>query len=76
MSVCGEQQAKLWGIYDKMKPFFAKTDSYKSAPVKITGTALCSVSFKNWVVPVEFYILLGSCDLILDENKAEQLKIN
>ena len=47
MSVCGEQQAKLWGIYDKMKPFFAKTDSYKSAPVKITGTALCSVSFKN-----------------------------
>ena len=47
MSVCGEQQAKLWGIYDKMKPFFAKTDSYKSAPVKITGTVLCSVSFKN-----------------------------
>ena len=75
VSVCGEQQAKLWGIYDKMKPSFAKIHPYNSAPIKVTGTALCSVSFKNRAVPVEFYILPGSCDPILDGNKAEQLKI-
>ena len=75
MSVSGEQQAKLWRIYDKVKPFFAKIHPYNSAPINVTGTALCSVSFKNRTVPVEFYILPGSCDPILDGNKAEQLKI-
>ena len=75
VSVCGEQQAKLWGIYDKMKPSFAKIHPYNSAPIKVTGTALCSVSFKNRAVPAEFYILPGSCDPISDGNKAEQLKI-
>ena len=52
-----------------------KTHPYNSAPIKATGTALCSVSFKNRAVPVEFYIIPGSCDPILDGNKAEQLKI-
>ena len=75
VSVCDEQQAELWGIYDKMKPSFAKTHPYDSAPIKVTGTAICSVNFKNWAVPVEFYILPGSCDPILDGNKAEELKI-
>ena len=74
VSVCGEQEAKLWGIYDKMKPSFAKIHPYNSAPIKVTGTALSSVSFKNRAVPVEFYILPGSCNPILDGNKAEQLK--
>ena len=71
VSVCGEQQEKLWEIYDKMKPSFAKIHPYKYAPIKVTGTALCFVSFKNRTVPVEFYILPGSCDPILDGNKAE-----
>ena len=71
VSVCGEQQEKLWEIYDKMKPSFAKIHRYKYAPIKVTGTALCFVSFKNRTVPVEFYILPGSCDPILDGNKAE-----
>ena len=75
VSVCGEHQAKLWGIYDKMKPSFAKIHPYNSAPIKVTGVALCSVSFKNRAVPAEFYILPGSCDPILDGNKEEQLKI-
>ena len=74
VSVCGEQQPKLWGIYDKIKPSFAKIHPYNSAPIKVTGTALSSVSFKNRAVPVEFYILPGSCETILDRNKAEQLK--
>ena len=75
VSVCGKQQAKLWGIYDKMKPSFSKIHPYNSAPIKVTGTALCSVSFKNRAVPVEFYSLPGSCDPILYRNKAKQLKI-
>ena len=61
VSVCGEQQAKLWGIYEKMKPSFAKIHPYNSVPIKGTGTALCSVSFKNQAVPVEVYILPESC---------------
>ena len=74
--MCGKQQAKLWGIYGKMKPFFSKIHLYNSAPIKVTGTALCFINFKNRTVPVEFYILPGSCDPILDRNKAKQLKIS
>ena len=66
--LCGEQQAK-------MKPSFAKIHPYYSAPIKVTSTAICSVSFKNQAVPIEFYILLGSCNPILGRNKAEPLKI-
>ena len=58
-----------------MKPSFAKINSYNSAPIKVTGALLCSVSFKNRAVPVEFYILPGSCSPILDGKKAGQLKI-
>ena len=59
VSVCGEQQAKVWGIYGKMK---SSIHPYNSAPITVTSTTLCSVSFKNQVVPVEFYILPGSCN--------------
>ena len=46
-----------------------------SIPIKVRGTALCSVTFKNRTVPVEFYILPGSCQSILDRNKTEQFHI-
>ena len=75
MSVCGKQQASLWRIHDKMKPSFPKIHPYNSTPIKVTGTALYSASFKNRAVPVEFYILPGSRDPIYDGNKAEQLKL-
>ena len=75
VSVCGEQQTKLWGSYDKMNSSFAKIHPYNSTTSKVTSTTLCSISFKNQAVPVEFYILPGSWDPILDRNKAEQLKI-
>ena len=79
-SMCGEQQAKLWGIYNKMKSSFAKLHPYDSWPIKVIGTALCPVCFKKFrtkfrAVSVEFYILPGQCDPILDGNKAEQIKI-
>ena len=45
VSMCGEQEAKLWGICDKMKPSFAKIHPYNSAPIKVTGTALPSFIF-------------------------------
>ena len=47
MSVCYKQQAKLWGIYDKMKPSFAEIHPHNSAPIK-------SVSFKNQPVSAKF----------------------
>ena len=34
LSVCNQRQAKLCGIYDKMKPSFAKIHPYNSAPIK------------------------------------------
>ena len=75
VTVCGKQQAKYREIYDKMKPSFAKIHPYNSVSIKVTSTALCSVSFKNRAVSVEFYIIPRSCDPILDGNKAEQLKV-
>ena len=58
-----------------MKPSYTNIHPYNSAPVKITGTALNSIGFKNRVVPAEFYISPGSCNSILNSNKAQQLKI-
>ena len=75
VSVWFDQQVTFWGIYEKMKPIFSKIHPFNSASIKVTGTALCSVSFNNWAVPVDIYISPGSCDSILDGNKAEQLKI-
>ena len=56
-----------------MKPSFAKIQPYKSAPMKVTSTILCSVSFKNQAGPVEFYVLPGSWDPVLGGNKAEHI---
>ena len=45
ISVCGMKQSKLWGILDKSKPSSAKIHPYNSVPIKVRGTALCSVMF-------------------------------
>ena len=75
VSLYGITQAKSWGILDKLKPSTTKIHPYNSIPIKVRETALCSVTFKNRTVPVEFYILPGSCQPILDGNKATQLQI-
>ena len=63
------------GILDKLKPSTSKIYPYSSIPIKVRGTALCSVTFKNQTVVVEFYILPESCQPILDGNKVTQLQI-
>ena len=47
MYVCGEQPAKLWGIYDKMKPPFAKIHPYNSAPIKVTWYCIRFCKFQK-----------------------------
>ena len=75
VSVCGMKQAKSWGILDKLKPLSAKAHPYNSTPIKVRGTALCSVTYNDRTVPVEFYVLPGSCQPILEGTKVMHLKI-
>ena len=69
------KQAKSWGILDKLKPLSAKIHPYNSTPIKVRGTALCSVTYNDRTIPVEFYVLPGSCQPILEGTKAMHLKI-
>ena len=70
VSVCEMTEEKSWGILDKLKPSNAKMHPYNSILIKVRGTALCSVTFKNRTIAVKFYILPGLCQPILDGNKA------
>ena len=74
VSVCGMTEEKSWGILDKLKPSNAKMHPYNSILIKVRGTALCSVTFKNRTIAVKFYILPGLCQPILDGNKATQFQ--
>ena len=74
VSVCGIKQANSWGLIKRIQPSHAKVHPYKSPPISVEGTALCSVTYKNRTIPVEFYILPGSCKPILDGDKAKELK--
>ena len=75
VSVCGMKQAKSWGILDTLKPSSAKINPYNSVSVKVRGTALCSVTYNDRTVPVEFYVLPGSCQPILEGTKEVHLQI-
>ena len=68
-------QAKSWGVLDKLESSITKIHPYNSVPIKVRGTSLCNVTFKNRTVPVEFNILPGSCQPILEGNKVTQLQI-
>ena len=81
VSVCGMTQTKSWGILDKLKPSTVKihpfqfNSIYNSKPILVRRTALYSVTFKNRTISVEFLILPGSCQPMLDGNKMKQLQI-
>ena len=75
VSACGMKQAKSWGILDKLKPSSAKIYPYNSVPIKVRGTALCSVTYNDRTVPVEFYVLPGSCQPILEGTEKVHLQI-
>ena len=74
VSVYGMKQAKSWDILDKLKPS-AKIHPYNSVPIKVRGTVLCSVTYNDLIVPVEFYVLPGSCQPVLEGTKAVHLQI-
>ena len=73
--VCGVKQTKLWGLLDRLQPSQAKTHSYNSQPISVKGTVFCSVTYKIRTIPIEFFVLPGSCQPILDGFKTTQLKI-
>ena len=75
VSVCGMKQAKAWGLLDKIVPSNAKIHPYNSEPIKVRGTARCAVTYKSRSVPVEFYILPGSCEPILAGTEGLNLKV-
>ena len=75
VSVCGMTQEKSWGILHKLKPSTAKIHPYNLILIKVRGTALSSVTFKNRRIAMKFCILPGLCQPILDRNKATQFQI-
>ena len=75
VSVCGMKQAIAWGLNDRIIPSSAKIFPYRSDPIKVKGIATCAVSFHDRSIPVDFFILPGSCEPILAGSKAILLKI-
>ena len=75
ISVCGEKQARAWGIYDKMEPSSAKVRPYCSSPIPVKGEVTCGVTYNDRTVPVRFFILEGSCSPILSGRSAVELGI-
>ena len=71
--VCGVKQAKSWGILGKLKPWSAKVHPHNSVPIKVRGTTLCSVTYNDCIIPVECYVLPGSCQPIVGGTKAVHL---
>ena len=73
--VCGTDEAKQWNLYDKMSPTSAKIKPYNSSPIPVVGIAKCSVTFGSTSIPVDWYIIEGTCEPILSGEAAVQLGI-
>ena len=75
ISVCGTAEANKWGILGKMTKSKKKIKPYNSTPRAVYGEARCSVSFGYSSIPVNWDIISGSCEPILDGSSALQLEI-
>ena len=75
VSVCGSVQAKRWKLLDRMLPSPVKLKPYNSLPISVLGVARCAVTFGSTSIPVEWYIISGSCEPILAGDAALQLGI-
>ena len=75
VSVCGEKEAKRYGLLDRMFTTSHKLKPYKSSPIPVKGIARCAVSFGKSSIPVQWHIIEGSCQPILSGNAAKQLGI-
>ena len=75
ISVFGVKQAALPGLLDRLQLWKAKIYPYNLQPISVKWTALCSVTYKNRTVPIEFFVLPGSCQPVIDSFRAVQIKI-
>ena len=75
VSVCGTVQAKRWNLLQRMVPSTVKLKPYNSSPIPVLGVSRCAVTFGSTSVPVEWHIISGSCEPILDGNSALRLGI-
>ena len=75
VSVCGTVQAKRWNLLSRMVPSAAKLKPYNSSPIPVLGVSRCAVTFGSTSIPVEWHIISGSCEPILDGNSALRLGI-
>ena len=75
VSVCGEKEAKRYGLLDRMTPSSHKLKPYKSATIPVQGIARCAVTFGSTSIPVEWNIIDGTCQPILSGNAAKELGI-
>ena len=75
VSVCGENEAKRYGLLDRIFSTTHKLKPYKSSPIPVKGIARCAVTFGQSSIPVEWNIIEGSCQPILSGNAAKQLGI-
>ena len=75
VSVCGESEAKRYGLLDRMFPSVKKLKPYKSSPIPVKGISRCAVTFGQSSIPVEWNIIEGSCQPILSGNAAKELGI-
>jgi len=75
VSVCGMKEAERYGLVERMFDSTHKIKPYNSAPIPVEGLARCSVTFGASSIPVEWYIINGSCQPILSGNISRQLGI-
>ena len=75
VSVCGKVQAQRWNLLQRMVPTSVRIKPYNSPAVPTKGMARCSVTFGITSVPVEWYILDGTCEPILSGSAAVNLGI-
>ena len=65
ISVCGIQQAKKWGLVDKMYATTHKIKPYKSPTIPVKGIAQCAVTQGTTSIPVKWYVLDTDCMPVL-----------
>ena len=70
VSVCGTVQAKRWNLLSRMVPSQIRLKPYNSSPIPVLSVARCAATFGSTSMPVECYIISGSCEPILSGNSA------
>ena len=75
ISACSVNDAKKWGLLEKAYPSKHKIKPYNSPAIPVKGIAKCAVTHGMNSIPVEWYIIEGSCEPVLSGQSAKQLGI-